>query len=78
VRSQHQAAVLFQDRRTKLDPAAHVTIDALENLCDQRRQLEEQARMHFWLHGWLCVHLPLSVALFVLMVLHIWYALKYW
>ena len=77
VRSPQQAAVVFRDLRTKLDPAAHTTIAALENLCDQRRQIEQQARMHFWLHSWLCVHLPLSLALVILMFVHGWYALKY-
>lgn len=77
VRSPQQAAVVFRDLRTKLDRAAHPTIDALENLCDQRRQLEHQARMHFWLHSWLWFHLPLSVALVALMFVHVWYALKY-
>ena len=30
------------------------------------------------LHGWLLVHLPLSIALVVLMVIHIYVAMKYW
>ena len=34
--------------------------------------------MHRWLHGWLLVHLPLSMALVVLMFIHIYVAIKYW
>jgi hypothetical protein len=73
-----QAATIFDDMRTKLVPEAHETLDALEDLCNQRRQLDRQKRLHFWLHNWLLIHLPLSVALVVLMFVHIWYALKYW
>jgi hypothetical protein len=68
----------FQDLRTKLPAAAHASADALEEFCNQRRQWAQQARLHFWLHNWLWVHFPLSVALVVLMIVHIWVALKYW
>jgi hypothetical protein len=73
-----QAAGMFQDLRTHLDPAAHGVVGALEGLCEQRRQFDTQARIHFWLHNWLWVHLPLSAALVLLMFVHIWVALKYW
>ena len=72
-----RAAVMFDDLRTKLDPKAHPAVENLEGLCNQRRQLAEQAKLHFWLHNWLLIHLPLSVALIVLMFVHIFEALKY-
>lgn len=78
LRAPGRAAVAFQDLRIKLPPAAHDAVDALENLCEQRRQFDRQAWLHFWLHNWLWIHLPLSVALVVLMILHIVVALKYW
>jgi hypothetical protein len=43
----------------------------LEQLCAQRQQIDVQERLHHWLHGWLLVHIPLSLALLVLAVLHI-------
>jgi hypothetical protein len=73
-----QAGWMFQDLKTKVPPAAHETVDVLEDFCGQRRQWEEQARLHFWLHSWLWVHFPLSVALVVLMLVLVWVALKYW
>jgi hypothetical protein len=73
-----RAAALFRDVKTRVAPAAHAAIDTLDNFCNQRRQWDRQAWIHFWLHSWLCVHLPLSVALVVLMLVHIWVALKYW
>jgi hypothetical protein len=75
--SPNRSEVLFAELRVRLDPAAHATVATLEALCTQRRQLDLQARLHAWLHGWLWVHLPLSVALVVIMFVHIWVALKY-
>jgi len=72
-----KAGAVFRDIRKKLPPGAHETVLSLENLCDQRRQLDRQDRLHRWLHNWLSVHLPLSIALVVLMFLHVWVALKY-
>jgi hypothetical protein len=72
-----RAAAMFRDLKTQLDPAAHAVVDELETLCDQRRQLDHQLRLHSWLHSWLLVHLPLSTALFILMIVHIFVALKY-
>jgi hypothetical protein len=72
-----RSAVLFQDARTRLPLPAHPALNSLEGVCEQRRQLDDQARVHFWLHNWLWVHLPLSVALIVLMFVHVFFALKY-
>jgi len=68
---------MFRELKTSLVPKAHPVVDSLEDLCDQRRQFAKQAQIHAWLHGWLCVHLPVSVAMFVLMIIHVFYALKY-
>jgi len=76
--SPNRSAVLFQELRTRLAPEAHDGVQFLEDLCRQRREFAVQARLQFWLQSWLWVHLPLSAALVVLMVLHIVVALKYW
>ena len=73
----NKAESIFREIRNKLNPGTHEAIGILENLCDQRRQLDRQDRMHRLLHNWLSVHLPLSVALVILMFVHIWVALKY-
>jgi hypothetical protein len=72
-----KAKSIFQDLKTRLDPKTHEAVDLLENFCDQRRQLDHQRRLHFWMHVWLVIHLPLSVALVILMGVHTWVALKY-
>jgi hypothetical protein len=72
-----QAKRLFEMLRQQLDAAAHDVVDALEGLCEQRRQFDVQARLHFWLHSWLWVHVPLSAALLVLLLVHAYLGLKY-
>jgi hypothetical protein len=73
-----RAKANFDELRVAVNPKAHEAVAALENLAEQRRQLDQQARLHFWLHNWLWVHLPLSVALIILMFVHIWRTLQYW
>jgi hypothetical protein len=72
------AAQLFQHCKAQVPPAAHGIVDAMESFCQQRRRWDSQARLHYWLHNWLWVHFPLSVALLVLMVVHVFVALKFW
>jgi hypothetical protein len=43
----------------------------LQQICEQRRLIAVQERMHHWLHGWLLLHIPLSVALLVLGLTHV-------
>ncbi len=72
------AATFFRDLESGLGPEGRGVAAALESLCDQRRQYDLQIRIHGWLHSWLCLHVPLSVALVGLMFVHIFVALKYW
>ena len=72
-----RSRVLFQHLRTGLAPALHGTVNELEAICDERRELAAQKRLHHWLHGWLLVHVPLSMALLLLAVVHAVVALRY-
>ncbi|HLK06058.1 MAG TPA: hypothetical protein VKT53_16595 [Candidatus Acidoferrum sp.] len=67
----------FAAMRTLVPPSAHATMSDLEEICDEARQLSMQERMHKWLHGWLLVHIPLSLALILLGVVHAVMALRY-
>ena len=53
-------------------------INTLEQMVHQRRQFDTQQKVHRILHGWLPVHIGLSVAVTVLLAAHVWTALKYW
>ena len=72
-----KATVLFQQMRTLLPPPLHKTLSDLEAICEERRQLALQSRLHLWLHGWLLLHTPLSMALLLLAAAHAVVALRY-
>ena len=67
----------FVGLRTLLPAAAQATVKDLEEICEEARQLERQERLHHWLHGWLLVHIPLSLALILLGAVHAVMALRY-
>ena len=67
----------FRRLRTMLPVQVHPTVDTLESLAEEARQLKRQQSIHYWLHGWLFVHVPLSYALLALAMLHAWKALRY-
>ncbi len=71
------ATELFQHLRLTVPPAFHPQIQELEVICDERRQLAQQKRLHHWLHGWLMVHVPLSMALLLLAVVHAVMSIRY-
>jgi hypothetical protein len=67
----------FSALRTLLVPAAHSTLQDLEDICDEARQLLRQERLHHLLHGWLLLHIPLSLALILLGAIHAVMALRF-
>jgi len=71
------AKLAFAGLRTLLPAAAQATLTDLEDICDEARQLVLQERLHRWLHRWLLVHIPLSLALIVLGAVHAVMALRY-
>ena len=72
-----KASALFQTLRKILLPPLHETVNELEAICEERRQLAQQKRLHHWLHGWLLIHVPLSMALLALSAAHAVVALRY-
>jgi hypothetical protein len=72
-----KAKQVFAGWRTLLPAAGHGTLRDLEDICDEVRQLVLQERLHRWLHGWLLVHIPISLALVILGVVHAIVALRY-
>jgi hypothetical protein len=72
-----KAGSAFAGLRTLLPAPAHSTLTDLEDICDEARQLTRQERLHRWLHGWLLLHIPLSLALILLGAVHAVVALRY-
>jgi len=67
----------FAGLRTLMPQAAQATLQDLEDICDEARQLVRQEQLHRLLHGWLLVHIPLSLALILLGAVHAVMALRY-
>ena len=72
-----RVAGYFRHLRTILPVAAHEVLEDVEAICEERRQLAVQRSMHHWLHGWLYVHVPLSFAFLVLILVHAVASLRY-
>jgi hypothetical protein len=72
-----KAASAFAGLRTLLPAAGHAALDDLSDICDEARQLRRQERLHHWLHDWLLLHIPLSLALILLGAIHAVMALRY-
>ena len=72
-----QAAPLFQQLRVLVPQSLWPKFDDLENICEEKRQLERQRRLHHFLHGWLLIHIPASYALFTLGAIHAVVALRF-
>ncbi|MBI3474228.1 MAG: hypothetical protein HY010_00715 [Acidobacteria bacterium] len=72
-----KAKKMFQQFRVLLPPELHSNLDDLENICEEKRQLDKQGRLHRILHCWLLVHIPLSYALLLLGAVHAVVALKF-
>jgi hypothetical protein len=64
------AEAMFRQLRVLFPPNLHSCIDDLENISEEKRQLDKQNRLHKILHGWLLVHIPLSYALLILGAWH--------
>ena len=78
IRLQARMKADFIDLRRMVNPAALPVVDALEAVCEQRRQFDEQAQLHRRLHGWLVFHLCLSAVLLLLVSCHAVSAVWYW
>ncbi len=73
-----QAELLFD--RVRAEPGMTLVAPVLARLaafCEERRQIGQQERLHWLLHGWLLVHVPITLALLVLGAAHIFMSLYY-
>jgi hypothetical protein len=75
--SDSSAEAQFSSWRTQLPPDLHGDCDRLQQLVKERRQLERQRRIQWWLHSWLYIHIPVSYTLMVLATIHAIMAFRY-
>ena len=67
----------FNFLRPIMPVAAHSVLNDMESICEERRQLGVQVKLHHLLHGWLYIHVPLSMAFLVLTLVHAVVSLRY-
>jgi hypothetical protein len=67
---------LFNVQRAELPDELHDLLAVIEKYCTERRQLLLLLRLRRWLHAWLAVHIPASVAMMVLLAWHVLLALR--
>jgi hypothetical protein len=72
-----QARSAFAQLRTLVPASLHTTVEDLEGICEEERQLTLQSHLHLWLHSWLLLHIPLSLALILLGAIHAVMAVRY-
>ena len=77
LRSRAYSGEFFRKLRELLPERARPTATALEEICEEKRQLDRQRMLHKILHTWLFCHIPLSLALIVLGFVHAIGALRY-
>jgi hypothetical protein len=68
---------MFTQLRVLLSRDLWPKLEDLGNICQEKRDLDRQRRMHIVLHGWLLVHIPASYALLLLGAVHAVYSLRY-
>ncbi|HWX54671.1 MAG TPA: hypothetical protein VN176_08790 [Verrucomicrobiae bacterium] len=68
---------MFAQLRTVAPDSIGTVIDDLENICQEKRDLDRQSRLQRMLQGWLLVHIPLSYLLLTLVAIHAIMALRY-
>jgi hypothetical protein len=68
---------IFSQLRTVTPESVWPIINDLENICEEKRDLDRQSRLQRLLQGWLLVHIPLSYLLIVLGAIHAVIALRY-
>ena len=72
-----RSAEVFESLRRITVASVHPVLNDLENICEEEYQLSRQVRIYRWLHAWLLVHVPLSIALLALGAVHAVMALRY-
>lgn len=71
-----QSRRVFEHMREILLEPLHEPLDCLESFCEQQRQFRVQQQLHRWLHSWLMLHIPVSMALMILFLAHVLMALR--
>lgn len=68
--SSRTAEDVFTRLREGMPERIRPVIDKLEEICREKRDLDRQVTLHWVLHGWLLVHIPLAALVIILGAVH--------
>ena len=63
--------------RLNVSDAFRTQVDEIREWCNDHRLMAKQERLQHWLHGWLIIHVPVSILLIVWTAWHIYVTLTY-
>ncbi len=75
--SERIAGGIFNKLRLNVDEQWKPRVDAMQTWCAERRLMDLQTKLQHWLHGWLLIHVPSSVALLVFTAWHACVAVRF-
>jgi hypothetical protein len=67
---QRESETAFRVLRLGVTPQWAPRVDDLQSWCDERRRMDLQTKLQYWLHGWLLIHVPVSMLLIVVTLWH--------
>jgi hypothetical protein len=65
-----EADEIFRNLKLRVHEMHRPRVDEMHRWCEERRLTDIQLRLQNWLHGWLFVHVPLSLLLLLMTVWH--------
>lgn len=68
--SQRKGDEAFRLLKLNVAPKWLPRVEELQACCDERRRTDLQAKLQHWLHGWLLIHVPISLLLIILTLWH--------
>ena len=68
--SQRLSDEAFRILKLNVTPKWRPRVEELQGWCDERRRMDIQTRLQHWLHGWLLIHVPVSMLLIVVTLWH--------
>ncbi len=75
--SERTAVSIFSRMKLNVDEQWKPRIETLEKWCAERRLMDLQTKLQHWLHGWLFIHVPSSIALLVFTAWHACVAVRF-
>ena len=67
---QRESDSAFRLLKLGVTPQWGVRVEELQTWCDERRRMDVQSMLQHWLHGWLLIHVPVSMLLIVVTLWH--------